>query len=643
MKKSLIIVFVIAISFASYSQTLFSFGKQVVTKEEFMQNFLKNNNNIVGDRKKALKENLDLYIKYKLKVQAAYDYKLDTLPNQKEDLDLFKKQIEGKYLTEDKVMKDLEEEAFLRLQKDRRVSHITILFKKGVATTKEDVLKKINEAYYKLKTGADFALVAKQFSEDVEVQNNNGDLGYITAFSLPYTMENVAYTTMVNKYSAPFESNIGYHIFKVTAERNALGTMKGAQILFPFIPNATVEQQTTQEKKANDIYAQLKKGENFENAARAYSGDVQSASGGGVLKDFTVGKFDAVFENTFAQLKDEEISKPFKTNFGWHILKRFSSTPIKKVRDAELTAQLSNLINNDSRKEKAQEVFIQKILKTCGYKEAAINKKDLFTIAQQKYNDQPIVLNVIEDKALLHSFTKQKVTVGNFWQFIKDGKSANAFKNIEPENLLKEYVKATVLEYYKSHLEEYNTDYKNQIKEFKDGNLLFETMERQVWNKSSTDSIGLLKYYMANSSKYNWEKSAEAIIVSVSDKNTATDLYKIINKNPNDWKNAVEKVLNVAQADTGRFELSNLPIIEKTAFANGLTTMPFSPNNDGNMVFVHIFKTYEAGNKKSFSDAKGLVINDYQIKLEEDWIISLKNKYPVKLNDKLWNDILGKQ
>jgi peptidyl-prolyl cis-trans isomerase SurA len=642
MKKSILIIAVMAMSFVSFSQTLFSFGKQVVTKEEFMQIFLKNNNNLVGDKKKALQENLDLYIKYKLKVQAAYDYKYDTLPNQKEDLDLFKKQIEGKYLTEDKVMKDLQEEAFVRLQKDRRVSHITILFKKGVATTKEDVLKKITEAYNKLKSGIDFAIVAKQFSEDTEVQNNNGDLGYITAFSLPYTMENVAYTTMVNKYSAPFESSIGYHIFKVTADRNALGTMKGAQILFPFIPNSTPEQQAIQEKKANDIYTQLKKGENFENAARAYSGDVQSASGGGVLKDFTVGKYDAVFENTFAQLKDDEISKPFKTNFGWHILKRFSSTPIKKIKDAELTAQLGTLINNDTRKEKAQEVFIQKILKTCGYVDGGVNKNDLFAITQQKYNDKPVTFNSIDDKILLHSFTKQKVTVGNFWQFIKDGKSANAFKNTEPQNLLKEYVKATVLEYYKSHLEEFNMDYKNQIKEFKDGNLLFETMERQVWNKSSADSVGLIKYYNANANKYVWERSADALIISVSDKNSAADLYKSINKNATEWKSAVEKLLNVAQADTGRFELGNLPVAERTAFTNGMTSMPFSPNNDGNMVFIHIFKIYEAGAKKSFVDAKGLVINDYQIKLEEDWIANLKNKYPVKINDKIWNEILGK-
>ena len=74
-----------------------------------------------------------------------------------------------------------------------------------------------------LDNGKDFGETAMQYSEDPFVKNNQGDLGFITVFDLPYSMETVAYKTPLGKYSPVFRTNGGYVIVKKTAERTARG------------------------------------------------------------------------------------------------------------------------------------------------------------------------------------------------------------------------------------------------------------------------------------------------------------------------------------------------------------------------------------------------------------------------------------
>jgi peptidyl-prolyl cis-trans isomerase SurA len=123
--------------------------------------------------------------------------------------------------------------------------------------------------------------------------------------------------------------------------------------------------------------------------------------------------------------------------------------------------------------------------------------------------------------------------------------------------------------------------------------------------------------------------------------NTVNDVSKEI-KEGKPWKEILTKYESNLNADSGRFELSNIPVADRTAFSEKLVTTPFSPNKDNNLVFAYIIKLYPEGAQRNFEDAKGLVINDYQTKLEESWIASLKKKYPIKINDAVWKDVLAK-
>ena len=72
-------------------------------------------------------------------------------------------------------------------------------------------------------------------------------------------------------------------------------------------------------------------------------------------------------------------------------------------------------------------------------------------------------------------------------------------------DILDLYRQTIAFDYYREHLEKYNASFAAQVNEFSDGNLLFEIMQRQIWNRTIADSDGLKKYYETNIKKYWWK------------------------------------------------------------------------------------------------------------------------------------------
>ena len=208
--------------------------KIAVSKEEFLRAYNKNNTS-TNNTEKAYRDYLDLYTRFKLKVQAAYDAKLDTLSAQATELTNFRSQIVDGFMNDESSVQLLVDEAFDHSQRDLRVSHIYIPYHGGDTTA---AYQKAMEAYNKIQSGADFGTVAETYSADPTVHTTKGNVGFITAFTLPYEFESIVYHTPAGKTAFPYRSKIAYHIFKVTADRPAIGKMKAAQILIAFLPNA---------------------------------------------------------------------------------------------------------------------------------------------------------------------------------------------------------------------------------------------------------------------------------------------------------------------------------------------------------------------------------------------------------------------
>ncbi|MEP6726219.1 MAG: peptidylprolyl isomerase [Bacteroidota bacterium] len=634
MKNTLAALFIL-IACNVHAQTLFTYGKNNVSKEEFLRAYNKNNTSN-NNTEKAYRDYLDLYTRFKLKVQAAYDAKLDTLSGQATELQNFRSQIIEGFMNDESSVQLLVDEAFERSQKDLRASHIYIPFKGGDTLA---AYQKAMEAWNKIQSGADFATVAETYSADPSVHATKGDLGYITTFTLPYEFETIVYNTPAGKTAMPYRSRIAYHIFKTTAERPAIGRMKAAQILIGFTPTADDKEKDKRKILADSVYTALQNGASFKDMVARYSNDNVSYQAGGLMPEFGTGRYSDDFENAaFGLSKDGEISKPVLTSFGFHIIQRVERSTVNKDKtNKEAMSQLKQAVQADRRILVAKQMLAQKVMKSAGFKMAAYNETQLLAYADSIYSGKKTKqLPAMNDKTLLFSFPQQKATAADFAKYINSIKTApELLRGKSTPQVLQQYAETVAMEYYRTHLETYNKEFASQLKEFKDGNLLFEIMQRRVWDKAAADSVGLKNYYSNNKNKYWWESSADVILFTCSDSASAAKAKNIFTKNTSDWKTLVQNSDGTVQADSGRFEIAQLPVSVSSNIKAGVVSETVKNTTDNITTFAWPIKIYKDRSPRNFEDARGFVINDYQSFLEDKWIESLKKKYPVKVNEQV--------
>ena len=643
MKKIHLLLIAITVSASVFSQTLFTYGNTAVSKEEFLRAY--NKNKIPADNKeKAIRDYLDLYTKFKLKVKAARELRLDTLESLRSDVVSFRNQIQDGYMTDEKGLNFLVDEAFERSQKDLHVLHFYIPTDVKGGDDTSLAFKAITEAYNMLQSGkTNYTEVSKDITQKY-IPLKYADLGYITAFSVPYNYENIIYGLRPGTVSKPYHSKTGYHIFKLLEERKSAGRWKIAQILLAFPPAANDASIKEVKSTADVYYSELMKGADFGEMAKKHSEDKLTYLTGGEMPEFTTGKYDPAFEaEVFKLKKDGEILKPFSSPFGYHIVKRIAQIPTPTDRsDPGYVYELKQKVLQNERANTARDKFVKDVIRQLGYKKnTAIKEADLFRYADSMNSTttQAAIKKIPVSSKQIFAFGSYNVIGSDWLNFVKDYKVSELYKNETGKQLLDKYVEITALEYYKKRLEEFNPEFNYQMQEFKEGNMLFEIMERNVWSTAAADSIGLLKEYNVNKAKYLWPESANAIVFSCNNAKTAEEAITRL-KAGNNWKAIADSSYGRLQVDSGRYELSQIPVPAGVKLTEGLISSPLINNTDGSATFIKVLKLYPANQQRSFEEAKGLVINDYQVAIEEKWITELKKKYPVKINVAVLNSII---
>ncbi|MEN9571980.1 MAG: hypothetical protein RL172_3211 [Bacteroidota bacterium] len=642
MKKIFLLLMAITALAGINAQTLFTYGNNTVSKDEFVRAYNKNKTP-VADKEQSLKEYLELYIRFKLKVKEASLQKLDTLQQIQYDIQNFRNQLEENYLTDEKTVNNMVAEAFIRSQKDIHVLHFQVPFNErmneGDAAKANKAINLVRESLLNGQTNYD-ALV-DDISEKV-TKTKGTDLGYITCFSLPYSIENMLYALPAGAVTAVYKTKSALHVFKNEGERPSAGRWKIAQVLLAIPPDVTGAQLKVIEKRADSIYQQLQAGANFTELAKKYSDDRLTYMNGGELPEFGTGKYDLPFEKAvFALQKDGDISKPIYTGYGYHIVKRLQHTPTPTDKNnEEYLAQLKQQVQQDARMSIAKNNFIKDISTKTGFKRNTLVKDELLF----KYADSVAASGIVKKFPIsnkpLFSFPQSTVTGGNWLQFVNDYKlNPDVYKGESNAALLEKYSHTVITEYYRKHLHQYNPDFKYQLQEFKEGNMLFEIMERNIWSKAAADTNGLKKFYEANQAKYSWAESASACLFNCSNLQTAQAAASNI-KNGKNWHTLVEESGGSILADSGRYELAQLQIPTGTILKEGTVTNALLNAGDNTAGFVHILKLYPANQPRSFEEARGLVINEYQTYLEEKWVEMLKKKYPVKVNEAVFKTLL---
>ncbi len=260
----------------AHAQTLFTYGAKSVSKDEFLKAYNKNNTE-AAPTDQSYRDYLDLYTRFKIKVQAALTPNWIPCPT-RTGARRFPGQVVESYMNDDASVNVLMDEAMERSNKDLHLAHIFVAASStATAEQIQQAQQKIKAAFARLQAGDDFTKTALTYSEDPSVQSNKGDLGFITVFVLPYAMESLVYNTAVGKFTEPSRSKNGFHIFKVLEERKAFGKMRAAQILLAFTPDATDAQKQATAKKADSSYNALQQGSDLSNS-RLHSATITSLS-----------------------------------------------------------------------------------------------------------------------------------------------------------------------------------------------------------------------------------------------------------------------------------------------------------------------------------------------------------------------------
>jgi peptidyl-prolyl cis-trans isomerase SurA len=639
--KKLIAAFGMLISFSLSAQTIFYYGNDSVTVKEFLKAYNKNKTNVRSE--KAFRDYLNLYIASRLKIKEAKERGYDTLPQMVSDLENLRQQILPNYLNDKEAVNKLVEEAYVRSQKDIHLAHIFISFQQNGTIDTVAALKKLAELQDKLKATPDFLAVAKQYSDDPTAKANSGDLGWITVFNLPYPLENLVYSTGVGKISKVYKSKAGYHIFKNIAERRDPGRIKALQILIANPPGADNSVKDANKKLADSLYQLVLKGAEFGALASKFSNDVVSAASNGQMQEFGVGEYDPVFENTVYALQKNAVSKPFLTSHGYHIVKLLEKLPPVTKTDAKAMETLRGKVEQSDRIASTRTALAKRILKQAGYKKSSINSNELWAFSDSVLNARntgvPVHLSSSSD---LFKIGDKNYLVSDWIGYAQTFRYKPDGSGLKPyPQLWDEFLQAMALNYYQANLEKYNEEFKAQIDEFKDGNLFFEIMQREVWGPAQTDSIALVKYFERNRNKYNWKPSADAVIFYANDMVTAKTFNGDLKKAPTSWHELVNTSEDKIAADSSRFEVSQIPNPAKQVLQPGIVTTPLLNKSDNTASFAYIIRNYDKTEPRSFVDARGLVINDYQIELEKNWVNQLKKKYPVKINEKVLNNLIA--
>jgi len=623
---------------AEKKEVLFTVDDKPYYTDEFVRIYNKNLNLVKDDSQKDLNNYLDLFVGYKLKVSKAYKEGLQNGKKYQGELKSYRNQLAKNYLTDSKVTDELVQEAYNRSKKEVRASHILLLVDENALPA--DTLKAYNkaaEARKRVLAGEDFATVAKQVSEDPSAKENGGDLGYFSVFRMVYPFESAAFNTPNGEVSKPTRSRFGYHVIKVTDTRDNRGEITVAHIMTMKPKKGDTAEEAKAKEKIQDIYKKLQQGEEFEALAKQFSEDKTSATNGGKLNTFSSGELTSQeFENeSFKLTTPGEISKPFESQFGWHIIKLIERKPAKTFEEQK--PDFESRIKRDERSRLIAQSVTEKIKKRYTTEEdKAVYKTVEAAVTDSIYKmtwKMPVDTKPYE-KTLLTINNDKKLTGKDFLTYISTqqnmGVSAKPVARAV-DVLYKKYADEQLYNYYNDNLEGEFPEFAATMDEYRDGLLLYDLMEKEIWEKAKNDTIGLQNYYDAHKAEYLWKQRADVEVYSSTSEASAKQAREMLLKKKDakaikDKLNTKDKVSIIEK--TGTFETESASMPKMAEWKPGISTV----FKDGNYYYVVKTNKVLAAGPKTLDEAKGRVINDYQQYLESTWVDNLKKEFTVKVN-----------
>lgn len=617
--------------------TLMTVNGKAVPLSEF--EYLYNKNNSQQVKPQSLDEYLDMFVTYKLKVADAKAAGVDTTAAFIREFNGYRDELARPYLRDNSVEEILINEAYSHMKENVDIDHLMLRLDENPAfgTPNKALADSLRQA---IIDGADFYEIAKAYSIDPAVQYNGGHTGWAGANQYPYAFEKMMYDTPVGQLSPVFNTRFGYHVIRVNARRPDQGEVLVQHILKQFPRPRSEEGDAATKAKIDSVYATVTApGANFAEIAKVESEDPGSARNGGELPWFGAGRMVKEFENVAFALKNGETSEPFATSYGYHIIHRLDNRPIAPLDQARQT--IKNIIASDERSLEADNAQLRKL--KAAYNTQVV-ESTLNYIRQQLDKNGSYDSTVV---AALSQSTRPAITIADRTMTLAEvmpnvpfssAISADAGYNTIVASLNRQADIATI-NYEKEQLENKYPEFHNLINEYRDGMMLFEISNRNVWEKSSKDKEGLEKFFNKHRSDYKWDAPHyKGFVIYATNDSILGEVNKYLASNDLEADSVAKKMRQEFGRDvkTERVVMAkgDNAVIDAIAFGQ---PAPDRSTDKWKVYTSYLGRVIEA--PEEAADVRGPVTTDYQTSLEKEWIKSLKKKYPVKINKKILKQI----
>jgi peptidyl-prolyl cis-trans isomerase SurA len=630
------------------SPVLLSFDQEKVTKAEFERVYQKNNGGYAAAKNHSdeqYEEYLDLYIKFKRKVFEAEAEGLDTTRAFKQEFETYRRQLAQPYLAAKDVEERLINEAYERSKFVLNANHLLVNVAEDAAPADTLAAYQRIMSYRDsiLKQGQDFAEMAARHSDDPSAAQNQGNLGFFSVFDMVYPFESRAFNTPVGKVSMPVRTRFGYHLIKVNDKLISGGTKRAAHIIIRTGERYSANDSTEAQAMIQEIYTKLKAGADFAELAREYSDDPSTSNRGG---DLGSGRLLPVMEEIKLRLNEGEVSAPFTTRFGWHILKVTEASGIKPLDESE--AELRRRIERDTRSQIGRTALINRIKTDYGFQmnEANFNEfKGSLNANFPRGTWTPAdSLQELYSKPLF-SLTAAKGYQRSLQDLVK------YYQKTRPRNprlnalqaadqVLKNFVEKELIAYEEEQLPKKNPEYRYLLKEYRDGILLFTLMEKMVWKKAVEDTIGLENYYDAHQEDFYADRMIAIREYKSTDETTINKVNQLLKLNATDSEidslvsreSALQLSIRSLEYEEGDPDADPEWFKESEGYVSGIIR-----TGDGFKI-IRITEVIPAG-VQPLEKVKSEAITKYQDYLEQEWLKDLEYKYPVSVNEEVFQQL----
>lgn len=596
--------------------------------------YLFHKNNAQQTEPQSLDQYVGMFVDYKLKVADAESAGIDTTASFISEFTQFRDELSEPYLRDNSVLDSMVNQSYSHMQDELKVSHIMM------AADQEATLDSLRQAIIDGKVT--FEEVARQYSIDKPSARRGGLMGFVIANRYPWAFEEAAFETPVGQISPVVNSGFGNHIIRVESRQPARGEVLAEHILrlTRNVPDSLLAEQKF---TIDSIYRVVKANpDEFENLAKTYSEDPGSARNGGSLGWFGPGAMVQEFDSVSFALPVGGISEPFTTSFGWHIIKKVDARGVGSLEDNR--ESIIKAINRTERGALPEKMFVQRNAKKYG---ARLNESNINKIAAMADKDGGML-----DSAFMANYSKSEMpifSVGGKDVTLGEIVSGMAPARIRGGEQIQEHIKAVatemmnnrVLDLARNELAEENPDYRNLVNEYRDGILLFEISNRNVWDRAAKDKDGLEDYFRKNRAKYAWDKPKfKSYIIFTSNDSLLNEAVKYASTLTDDMVPA-----DFTSAMRERFGRDVK--IERVIAAQGENAItdylgfggekPAPENKRWSSYAAFRAKVITA--PEEAADVRGAVVADYQAMLEKEWLKALHDKYPVKINKKVLKQV----